>query len=157
MAFGRPQLVGMASAALGLALVLGLIIFMNNQLARPDGDTGKAASSIEVVKKEKPPQQETVRKPERAPSALPSIAPPGSAEVLPPGPAQVAAGLGPRPSSRPLPASETPHPPPVRVGAVPRSQTLIGVASPRPRPGRAVSPTLPSMFAPKADNTGGDS
>lgn len=64
MTSSRPQLVGMASAALGLTLVLGLIIFMNNQLGRPDGDPGKAASSIEVVKKEKPPQQETVRKPE---------------------------------------------------------------------------------------------
>lgn len=64
MNVGRPQLIGLVSSALGLALVLGLIIFMNNQLARPDGDTGKAASSIEVVKKEKPPQQEQVRKPE---------------------------------------------------------------------------------------------
>lgn len=58
----NPVLVGALSAGLGLVLVLGLVLFMNKQLARPDEDGGRPASSIEVVKKEKPPQQEAVRK-----------------------------------------------------------------------------------------------
>lgn len=73
--------------------------------------------------------QETVRKQERAPRAAPSIAPPGGAEVLPSAPAQIAAGLGPRPSSRPLSASTTPHLPPVRVGTS-RRPTLLGINKP---------------------------
>jgi len=59
-----PRLVGVLSAVGGLSLVLSLIVFMNTQLARPDEGDGEAFSSIEVVKKEKPPPQETVRKPE---------------------------------------------------------------------------------------------
>lgn len=59
-----PRLVGAATAVGGLALVLSLVVFMNTQLARPDEGDGQAFSSIEVVKKEKPPQQEAVRKPE---------------------------------------------------------------------------------------------
>jgi periplasmic protein TonB len=59
-----PRLVGALTAVGGLTLVLSLIVFMNSQLARPDEGDGQAFSSIEVVKKEKPPQQETVRKPE---------------------------------------------------------------------------------------------
>ena len=59
-----PRLVGAATAVGGLALVLSLVVFMNTQLARPDEGEGQAFSSIEVVKKEKPPQQEAVRKPE---------------------------------------------------------------------------------------------
>jgi hypothetical protein len=76
----------------------------------------------------------TVHRPRRA---APSVAPPGSATTLPPEPAQVAAGLGPRPTSRPLPPRSTPHPPPVRVarpaspsagaGHGPRAATLLGV------------------------------
>lgn len=78
----------------------------------------------------------------------PSIAPPGSATVLPPEPAHVAAGLGPRPISRPIPtpagASKgreaglssklpTPHPRPVRVA------TLMGIAVPTARSGSTQS------------------
>ncbi len=59
-----PRLVGAATAVGGLALVLSLVVFMNTQLARPDEGDGQAFSSIELVKKEKPPQQEAVRKPE---------------------------------------------------------------------------------------------
>ncbi len=59
-----PRLVGALTAVGGLTLVLSLIVFMNSQLARPDEGDGQAFSSIEVVKKEKPPQQEAVRKPE---------------------------------------------------------------------------------------------
>lgn len=59
-----PRLVGGLSAALGVVLVLGMAIGMNTQLARPDDEAGRGASSIEVVKKEKPPQSEPVRKPE---------------------------------------------------------------------------------------------
>lgn len=59
-----PRLVGVLSAIGGLTLVLALIVFMNTQLARPDEGDGQAFSSIEVVKKEKPPQQEQIRKPE---------------------------------------------------------------------------------------------
>jgi protein TonB len=58
----NPNFVGVLSAGFGLILVLGLVLFMNKQLARPGDEDGKPASSIEVVKKEKPPQQETVRK-----------------------------------------------------------------------------------------------
>ena len=74
----------------------------------------------------------TVHRPRRA---APSVAPPGSATMLPPEPAQVAAGLGPRPTSRPLPPGSTPHPPPVRVTR--RAATLLGIATSAP-------PSLPS-------------
>ncbi|MCK7592530.1 energy transducer TonB [Pseudomarimonas salicorniae] len=60
----NPRLVGGASAALGLILVMTLVLTMNTQLARPDDDAGRAASSIDVVKKEKPPQPEPVKRPE---------------------------------------------------------------------------------------------
>ncbi len=59
-----PRLVGVLTAIGGLLMVLSLIVFMNTQLARPDEGDGQAFSSIEVVKKEKPPQPEPVRKPE---------------------------------------------------------------------------------------------
>lgn len=60
----NPRLVGALTAVGGLVMVLSLIVFMNTQLARPDEGEGDAFSSIQVVKKEKPPQQEQVRKPE---------------------------------------------------------------------------------------------
>jgi periplasmic protein TonB len=66
-----PRLVGAVSALLGLALVLGLMLFMNHQLARPDQGDGEAFSSIDVVRKEKPKPQEVVQKrepPKRRPS-----------------------------------------------------------------------------------------
>lgn len=59
-----PRLVGGISAALGLVLVVSLVLTMNTQLARPDEDAGRGATSIEVIKKEKPPQPEPVRRPE---------------------------------------------------------------------------------------------
>jgi len=59
-----PRVVGACSAFIGLLAVMTMIVSMNTQLARPDEGEGQAFSSIEVVKKEKPPQQEAVRKPE---------------------------------------------------------------------------------------------
>jgi protein TonB len=60
----NPRLIGAASAALGLVLVMTMVLTMNTQLARPADDEGRGASSIDVVKKEKPPQPEPVRRPE---------------------------------------------------------------------------------------------
>ncbi|MGQ0800513.1 MAG: energy transducer TonB [Pseudomarimonas sp.] len=60
----QPRIVGAVSALIGLAAVMTMIVSMNSQLARPDEGDGQAFSSIEVIKKEKPPQQDQVRKPE---------------------------------------------------------------------------------------------
>lgn len=60
----QPRLIGALTAGGGLVLVLLLLLFMNTQLARPDEDAGRAFSSIAVVKKEKPPEQQPLRKPE---------------------------------------------------------------------------------------------
>ena len=67
----RPQLVGALSSALGVVMVLAMIFFMNRPLNLARDDQGSGAISIEVVKKEKPPQQEAVRKrepPKRRPA-----------------------------------------------------------------------------------------
>ena len=55
-----PRRVGAASALLGLALVLTLMLSMNRQLARPDQGDGEAFSSIDLVRKEKPKPPEVV-------------------------------------------------------------------------------------------------
>lgn len=59
-----PRLTGLGASALGTALVLGLVLFMNRPFEQPEGEDGNAFSSIEVVKKEKPPAAEPVRRPE---------------------------------------------------------------------------------------------
>jgi periplasmic protein TonB len=59
-----PRLTGLGASALGTALVLGLALFMNRPFEAPEGDDGDAFSSIEVVKREKPPAAEPVRRPE---------------------------------------------------------------------------------------------
>ncbi len=60
----HPRVVGAFSAFIGLLAVMTMIVSMNSQLAPPDEGDGQAFSSIEVIKKEKPPQQETVRRAE---------------------------------------------------------------------------------------------
>ena len=96
----------------------------------------RASDELAVVRGDTPPTRVAGRGSSIAPPAAsgaqrhPSIAPPGSATVLAPEPAQVAAGLGPRPISRPIAGRATPHPPPVRAGAAPRSATLLGIAAP---------------------------
>lgn len=59
-----PRLAGLSASALGTALVLGLVLFMNRPFEQPEGEDGNAFSSIEVVKKEKPRAAEPVRRPE---------------------------------------------------------------------------------------------
>ena len=59
-----PRLTGLGASALGTALVLGLVLFMNRPFEQPEGEDGNAISSIEVVKREKPPAAEPVRRPE---------------------------------------------------------------------------------------------
>jgi hypothetical protein len=49
-----PRLTGIGASALGTALVLALVLFMNRPFEKPEGDDGEAFSSIQVVKKEKP-------------------------------------------------------------------------------------------------------
>lgn len=61
---GRPQLFGIAASAVGTALVLALVIVMNKQFARPEGEDSVATTNFEVVKKEKPPARESLRRPE---------------------------------------------------------------------------------------------
>lgn len=64
MRLDRPRRIGIASAALGTALVLTLVVLMNRQAGGPDAEDGLATTNFEVVKKEKPKPQESVRKPE---------------------------------------------------------------------------------------------
>jgi protein TonB len=59
-----PRLTGIGASALGTALVLGLVIYMNKPFEPPPDDEGDAFSSIQVVKKEKPPTEQAVRRPE---------------------------------------------------------------------------------------------
>jgi len=60
----RPQLAGAVASAIGTVMVLFLMVFMNTQTGRPDHGDGKAGSSIDVVKQEKPKSPEPVRRPE---------------------------------------------------------------------------------------------
>lgn len=60
----RARLAGAISAVLGFAMVLGLMLVMNRQLGTQRDDDGERGSQIELVRKEKPPQQQPVRKPE---------------------------------------------------------------------------------------------
>lgn len=64
MRLDRATAFGIASSALGTVLVLALVVLMNRQAGRPDGEDGLAVTNFEVVKKEKPKPQESVRKPE---------------------------------------------------------------------------------------------
>lgn len=64
MRLGRAQLFGIAASAAGTVLVLALVILMNRQFSRPDADTAASPTNFDVVKKEKPPQRENVRRPE---------------------------------------------------------------------------------------------
>jgi protein TonB len=59
-----PRLTGIGASALGTALVLGLVVFMNRPFEKPDEGDGDAFSRIAVVKKEKPPAEQPVRRPE---------------------------------------------------------------------------------------------
>jgi periplasmic protein TonB len=59
-----PRLTGIGASALGTALVLGLVLYMNRPFDKPDGDDGNPFSSIEVVKQERPPPEPEVRRPE---------------------------------------------------------------------------------------------
>jgi periplasmic protein TonB len=60
----NPRLSGLIASAIGTALVLGLVLFMNRPFEKPDEGAGDAFSSIEVVKREKPPAEQPVRRPE---------------------------------------------------------------------------------------------
>jgi protein TonB len=67
----RPTLIGLASAALGTTMVLALVVFMNRPPSRPGGEDGLAVTKFDVVKKDKPKPQESVRKrepPKRRPT-----------------------------------------------------------------------------------------
>lgn len=72
-----PHLIGIASAALGFGLVLGMLLLMNRPLPAPDAGKGESGSRIEAVKKEKPKPKESLRKPAppRRKSAKPAPAP----------------------------------------------------------------------------------
>ena len=162
---------------------LGAAVTANGQrLSDFDLAIAELQSVARVLKSDEAPVTRLVR---REPTEVsrtrrhPSVAPPAPAEALAPEPAQVAAGIGPRPNSRPLPAAGTPHPPPTRVGSssvrppaappakanAPRSSTLIGVTPPPAvhaepnKDGRFLStPTLVSMRAVvPTDDTGGGS
>ncbi|MEP7122995.1 MAG: hypothetical protein ABJE95_18855 [Byssovorax sp.] len=75
---------------------------------------------------------------------------PASIPVLPSAPAQVAAGLGPRPSSSTVSArgqaSRAVHPPPVRLAESTRSATLMGTM-----PAPAIPPVPSNAAPPDAD------
>jgi protein TonB len=71
----RPRLIGLASAALGTALVLTLVVVMNRQGGGPEDEDALAVTNFDVVRKEKPKPQESVRKPE-PPKRRPSKAAP---------------------------------------------------------------------------------
>jgi protein TonB len=71
----RPRLIGLASAALGTVLVLTLVVVMNRQAGGPEGEDALAVTNFDVVRKEKPKPQESVRKPE-PPKRRPSKAAP---------------------------------------------------------------------------------
>ncbi|MBE5316522.1 MAG: energy transducer TonB [Xanthomonadales bacterium] len=58
-----PRLVGLGVSALGTVLVLALVLWMNQPFEPPEGEDAGAFSAIEVVKKEKPPAAEPVRRP----------------------------------------------------------------------------------------------
>ena len=64
MRLDRSGLIGLASATLGTALVLTLIVLMNRQAGSPADEDGLAVTNFEVVKKEKPKPKESVRRPE---------------------------------------------------------------------------------------------
>lgn len=71
----RARLQGLAFAVVGTLAALLLLIGMNRQLGGPDDNDGTPASSIEVVRKEKPKPKEVVRRPE-PPKRKPSKTPP---------------------------------------------------------------------------------
>jgi protein TonB len=62
MRIDRPLLYGVVAATVGTVLVLALVILMNRQFNRPQGDDAVAVTNFDVVKKEKPPAQEQVRR-----------------------------------------------------------------------------------------------
>lgn len=73
----RParQLVSVSAAALGLALVLGAVIWMNRQSTLPRGDEGKGFSAVSAEKREKPkPERKVERRepPKRQPQRSPA-------------------------------------------------------------------------------------
>lgn len=71
----RARLVGVASAAIGTVMVLGLLLVMNRQLGQLERDSGDAATAIQVIKKDKPPPKEIVRRPEPPPRRQPKAPP----------------------------------------------------------------------------------
>ena len=135
----------------------------------PSGAPGAELDQRETVELPRPAPEavETTRKPDgaapasrerRSPRGAPEgLAPPGSAVVLPSEPALTAAGLGPRPSSRPAPRVEPARkptllglrPPPLRAPDAdddrPSDDELTFVG-PRRAPS-PTAPTLPSMRA----------
>lgn len=60
----RTLAAGLVAALGGLALVMSVVLLMNRKAEGPRGDDGIAGSAIEIVKKEKPPQPQPVRRPE---------------------------------------------------------------------------------------------
>lgn len=64
MRLRNPRFTGLVASAIGTALVLGLVLFMNRPFQKPDEGAGDPFSSIEVVKREKPPAEQPVRRPE---------------------------------------------------------------------------------------------
>lgn len=71
MRLDRPLAFGIAASAVGTILVLALVVLMNRQAGRPEGDDGMAVTNFEVVKQEKPKPPESQRRrepPKRRPS-----------------------------------------------------------------------------------------
>lgn len=64
MRASRVHLAGLVAAVAGVAMVMGTVLLMNRQAARPDQGGGLSGTSIDVVRKEKPPEPPAVRRPE---------------------------------------------------------------------------------------------
>lgn len=65
---------GVLGAFAGTAMVLGLLVYMNQQASGPEGDDNEVGSQITVEKKEKPPPKQPA-KPPKPPRQQPNRAP----------------------------------------------------------------------------------
>lgn len=68
---GNERLLGALGAALGVALVLGAVILMNQQALKANRNVGDSATAIQVQRSEAPPPQQAIERkpppPRRAP------------------------------------------------------------------------------------------
>lgn len=70
----RSRLFGIAAAAIGTVLVLGLLVLMNRQFTPPEDEESGTAIALEVVKKEEPKPRERIQRrepPKRQPNRTP--------------------------------------------------------------------------------------